>query len=91
MNWEADREKGHHLKAGAKEFAYDAWNLRTFGFLGSHDEDFEEYERTGDRSAYIKSTVKEVGRAGVQIATTAATGETVAVGKTVTTRVIQAQ
>ena len=50
---------------------------------------FEEYEQTGDRSAYIKRPQWKLVRAGVQIATTAATGGTAAVGKTVATRVIQ--
>ena len=60
-----DIEGGSYVKGYAKKTGYFAWNVLTFGFLGRHDEAFEEYERTGDQDAYLTSTAVEVGRAAV--------------------------
>ncbi len=88
LDWEGDREKGHFFIGGVKELGYDIWNLVTFNFLSRHDEAFEEYERTGDTSKYVKDTAVEVGRAGTQIALTAVSGGTAAAaGRTVVGRV----
>jgi RHS repeat-associated protein len=74
LDWERDREQGRFFVGGMKELGYDIWNLATFGFLSKHDEAYEEFERTGDRQAYVKQTAVEVGRAGVQIGLTAVSG-----------------
>ncbi|MBV9494352.1 MAG: Ig-like domain-containing protein [Acidobacteria bacterium] len=58
----------------AKAWAYSFYNITTFGFVSRHDDLYETWEENGDRGAYWRGTGVEVGRAGVQIGVTWATG-----------------
>ncbi len=80
-----DIQQGNRLKGYGKKVGYGVWNALTFGFLERHDRVFERYERTGDKSTYLRDTGAEVGRAAVVGAATMATGGAAGAGaKTLT-------
>lgn len=74
MGFEADIDQGRKIRGYPKAWAYSFYNIVTFGFVMRHDDHYEEYERTRDTGAYLRGTAVEIGRAGIAIAATYATG-----------------
>ncbi|HZM28687.1 MAG TPA: RHS repeat-associated core domain-containing protein, partial [Gemmatimonadales bacterium] len=62
--WEIENDLvDRPLWGGTKWFAYQAWNMGTFGFLGEHDELFE----TTSGSEYAARTALAAGKAGAKL------------------------